>query len=170
MTKLTPALVKAHEVKKLNSEHTRGTIFQLLKTVNEPVTSGEITGLLAQNGMTVDPNYVHTLLKKLVNNGLVSMRDETVAEREIRLRGRSNFGTGAHFTASYFWAGNGKSPRRTKHTDAIVPPVKMKRKVRKVYRPAVEVKKQTGPSREVTLLDRIAKLEDRISRLEKLIG
>ena len=170
MTKLTPALVKAHEVKKLNSEHTRSTVFQILKTLNEPVTSGEVAGLLAQGGSTVDPNYVHTLLKKLVNNGLVSMRDETAAEREIRLKGRSNFGTGAHFTASYFWAGNGKSPKRTKHTDSIVPPARKKRKIRKVYRPAVEVKKQTGASREVTLLARIAKLEDRISRLEKLIG
>lgn len=170
MTKLTPALVKAHEVKKLNGEHTRGTIFQVLKTLNEPVTSGEVTGLLTQNGVTVDPAYVRELLKKLVNNGLVATREETPAERAIRLRGRSNFGTGAHFTASYYWAGNSRSPKRTKHTDEIVVPVKAKRKTRKVYRPAVEVKKQTGTSREATLLTRVAELESRISRLEKLIG
>ena len=167
MTKLTPALIKAHEVKKLNGEHTRSSVFQVLKSLDQPVTSGEVRGLLEQTGKIVDATYVHELLKKLVRDGIVSMRDETPAERLIRLNGRTNIGTGAHFTASYFWAGNGKSPKRTKHTDDIV---SIKKKTKKVRRPAKATKKQTGSPRETSLLARVAELEAQLARIQKILG
>lgn len=166
MTKLTPALIKAHEVKKLNGEHTRSSVFQVLKHLDQPVTSGEVKGLLEQTGKSVDQTYVHELLKKLTRDGLVSMRDETPAERQIRLNGRSNIGTGAHFTASYFWAGNGRSPKRTKHTDEIV----SIKKTKKVRRPAKATKKQTGSPRETSLLARVAELEAQLARIQKILG
>lgn len=171
MTKLSPALKKAHEAKLQLADATRQNMYTALKASGQPLTAQEIGSLAAQKtGRAFDIAYVRNILKYLVDTGKVASREETAAERKIRLGGRSNFNTGAHFTATYFWVINSKTgktgPKRTKHTDEVAPVLVPHRSGSKKIRPAKAAKKQTGKS----LMARIAELEARVAQLEKILG
>lgn len=168
---LTPALQKAHEAKKLNGQATKHRIITTVRSSDQPLTAGEVASLLAMQGKPLDQSYARVLMLELVADGTLAMRQEKPAEREIRLAGRSNFGTGAHIVTSYFTLASKKSLKRTKHTDSVVTMNKtLLRKSKKNIRPAKAKKVQTGSPREKSLLSRITDLEAKVAELQKLIG
>lgn len=168
---LTPALQKAHEAKKLNGQATKHRIITTVRSSDQPLTAGEVASLLAMQGKPLDQSYARVLMLELVADGTLAMRQEKPAEREIRLAGRSNFGTGAHIVTSYFTLASKKSLKRTKHTDNVVTMNKtLMRKAKKNIRPAKAKKVQTGSPREKSLLSRITDLEAKVAELQKLIG
>lgn len=168
---LTPALQKAHEAKKLNGQATKHRIITTVRSSDQPLTAGEVASLLAMQGKPLDQSYARVLMLELVADGTLAMRQEKPAEREIRLAGRSNFGTGAHIVTSYFTLASKKSLKRTKHTDNVVTMNKtLLRKSKKNIRPAKAKKVQTGSPREKSLLSRITDLEAKVAELQKLIG
>ena len=170
---LTPALQKAHEAKKLNGQATKHRIITTVRSSDQPLTAGEVASLLAMQGKPLDQSYARVLMLELVADGTLAMRQEKPAEREIRLAGRSNFGTGAHIVTSYFMLASKKSIKRTKHTDSVVTMNKTllrKTKAKKNIRPAKAKKVQTGSPREKSLLSRITDLEAKVAELQKLIG
>lgn len=166
MTKLSPALEQAHRVKSNLSDATRANTYKTVNAAKQPLTVQEVTSLLAESGMKYDPSYIRNVLKYLVDTGKIFSREETEAERKVRLAGRSNYNTGAHFSTTYYWTGTSK--KRTKHTDEIVKVHVTHRNTqkKKQARPARSTKKQTG----ISLMARIAELEARVAQLEKILG
>jgi hypothetical protein len=172
-SKLSPALQKAHEAKKMMGTATKDRIVTAIRSTDQPLTAGEVASLIAMQGKPLDKNYVRVLMLELVEDGKLHTRFEKPDEREIRLAGRSNFGTGSHIVTSYFMAPGNKTAKRTKHTDKVVTMDKaLLRKMtsKKNIRPAKAKKVQTGSPREKSLLARIADLEAKIARIEKILG
>ena len=169
-------LALAHEENRTRGRKSLDTVLSALEDSDQPLTAGEVHKLLAANGTSfTDSSYVRELLRKLVAEGKVSTRNETPAERAIRVSvNPDNAWRGAHFTAVYFWAPAGKVPRRTAPVYVAQPKAKRKSKKSKSKKTVTQtaglsarVEALTG---ELALLKRIAELENQLSAIRKTLG
>ena len=164
---LIDARKTAHASVRRKGETTRQAVYHELRTADQPLVASEIRAILAERGMKFDPTYVRSILQGFVADGSASTRPESADERLIRNGGRATRGN--HQTAMYYWAPAGKVPFRTKMT-TVKPTVTRKKKK---TRPVAKVTVQTGHvSRPTvpTLLQRIATLEEKVARLESILG
>lgn len=163
---LAAARSTAHASVRRKGETTRQAVYHELRISDQPLVASEVHALLAKRGLLFDTTYIRTILQGFVTDGSASTRLETGDERLIRNGGRAT--RGRHQTAMYYWAPAGKVPYRTKMT--TVPTVT---KSKKKTRPAPKRVVQTGHvSRPTvpTLLQRIATLEEKVARLESILG
>ena len=166
---LKAARATAHESVRRKGEVTRDAVYNVLNSADQPLVASEIRAILADRGLKFDPTYVRTILQGFVADGSASSRPESADERLIRNGGRVM--RGGHQTAIYYWAPAGKIPFRTKMT--TVKPVKSrKKKSRPVAKAPVQTGRVPASTRPVipTLLQRIATLEEKIARMESILG
>lgn len=152
---------------------TRNAVHAALRSSDQPLIALEVKQKLAAHNILLDTSYVRAILMQLSEDGLIRSRTETSAERVIRMNGRKE-NRGKHLNVRYFWAGAGRFPARTDATE--FPATSQYRNTKKSFRPAKQVKIQTGstlaPTRAMapTMLDRIARLEKQVAEIKSLLG
>lgn len=152
---------------------TRSAVHAALKSSSQPLIALEVKQKLAARNIMLDTSYVRAILMQLCEDGRARSRAETPAERVIRMDGREE-NRGKHINVRYFWAGPGRVPARTAATE--FPATSQYRSTKKSFRPAKQVKMQTGntsaPAKTTTptMLDRIAQLEKQVAEIKSLLG
>jgi hypothetical protein len=165
---LIDARKTAHASVRRKGETTRQAVYHELRIADQPLVASEIRALLIKQGMVFDPTYVRSILQGFVADGSASTRQETPDERLIRNGGRPTRGN--HQTAMYYWAPAGKVPFRTKMT-TVTPTVTKKRKTK--VRPVAKAPVQTGrvsKPTNMTLFERIARLEKQVADIREALG
>jgi hypothetical protein len=148
-------------------------VHAVLRSSDQPLIAIEVKQKLAAQNILLDTSYVRAILLQLCEDGLIRSRTETLAERVIRMDGRQE-NRGKHLNVRYFWAGAGRFPGRTEATE--FPAVSQYRNAKKNFRPARQVKMQTGNASALTramaptMLDRIARLEKQVAEIKSLLG
>lgn len=117
MTKQIPAqLLPFFEERAAKAEDFRSTLELILLDASQPMTALETREAYVQlTGHEVDRNYVWQVLNDMTNAERITSRLETSDERKVRANGKVPRGS----VATLFWAGTGKSPKRT---EAVIVP------------------------------------------------
>ena len=172
----TDNLRKAHAAKAVQGKKSHDTVLAALQDSDQPLTATEVHAKLAARGMHFDDSYVRLMLRNLVKQNAVSTRLETPQERKIRVN--SGDMRGAHLEAHYYWAPAGKVPRRTTPTDLpFGQTTRRKRKYKTAAKKTTTTAKRDDVtarvealSSELSLLKRIAELENQLASVRKALN
>lgn len=166
MTKTKKLPTQARIAILAKGQSTRDAVYAALASSDQPLIALEVKQKLAAKNILLDTSYVRVILTQLCESGSVRTRLETLTEREIRMGGRKE-NRGKHLNVHYFWAGPGRIPGRTKASEMQG---YENRNLKKNFRPAKQVKMQTGAPETQTLMQRVAYLEAKLAEIQKTLG
>ena len=166
MTKIKKPSSQARIAVLAKGQSTRDAVYSVLASSDQPLIALEVKQKLAAKNILLDTSYVRVILNQLCESGNVRTRLETLTEREIRMSGRKE-NRGKHLNVYYFWAGSGRIPGRTKASEMQG---YEKNRYQKNFRPARQVKMQTGAPETQTLMQRVAYLEAKLAEIQKTLG
>jgi hypothetical protein len=166
MTKTKNLPQQARAAVLMKGQSTRDAVYAALASSDQPLIALEVKQKLAAHNILLDTSYVRLILNQLCETGNVRTRLETLTEREIRMNGRQE-NRGKHLNVHYYWAGPGRFPGRTKAAEFSG---RENRNIKKNFRPARQVNRQTGTPETQTLMQRVANLEAKLAEIQKTLG